>query len=75
MHSSTFEYLKPSKEQLAEMAFMRKAYADLYEELNKTPNGEYKVLAIRALEESAMWCNKGITRHSNGTPRDGATVG
>ncbi len=73
MHPSLFGYLKPSTEQLQRMEAVRQAYADLYAILNATPAGRYRSLAITALEESAMWANKGITRDSDGTPREGAT--
>lgn len=70
MHPTLFEYLKPTGMQMDNMAAVRKAYADLYEIINRrVPVGRYKSLMITSLEESAMWANKGITRDSDGTPR------
>lgn len=75
MHSTTFDYLKPSESQLKQMERVRAAYGVLAGAiLADVPEGRYRALAITALEESAMWANKGITRDSNGAPRDGATV-
>jgi hypothetical protein len=75
MHISTMQYLKPSPEQLETMANVRVAYAVMLDAIERQlPAGRYKALAITALEESAMWANKGITRDSDGTPRSGAVV-
>jgi hypothetical protein len=75
MHQSTFQYLAPSDEQKATMAKVRAAYEVIYAAVNaEVPDGRYKSLAITALEESAMWANKGVTRESDGTPRPGAVV-
>jgi hypothetical protein len=72
MHPSTFEYLKPSEDQIERMALMRQAYAKMMHMVTVTiPDGRYKALAITSLEESAMWANKGVTRDSDGTPRNG----
>lgn len=74
MHTSLFQYLKPSDAQIKDMAVLREAYLILYQAVNAMPAGRYKSLAITALEESAMWANKGVTRDSDGTPREGAVV-
>ncbi|MBC5825636.1 MAG: hypothetical protein GIX02_12605 [Candidatus Eremiobacteraeota bacterium] len=33
------------------------------------PAGRYRALALTALEESAMWANKGVIHDSDGGPR------
>jgi hypothetical protein len=70
MHPTTFEYLKPTDEQIDTLTILRanfKRTADLIESV--IPEGRYRRLAITALEEAAMWANKGVTRDSDGTPR------
>jgi hypothetical protein len=75
MHPSTFQYLKPSAQQLKLMEHLREEVAHLYAEIDKhMPEGRYKSLAITKLEECAMFVNKGITREGDGTPREGASV-
>ena len=74
MHESTMQYLAPTAEQKAKMAEVRSAYTGLMKTLDALPKSRYQSLALTALEESAMWANKGITRDSDGTPRDGAKV-
>lgn len=70
LHSSTFEYLKPTDDQLAKMAQVRqgaKAYGELLE--LSLPPGEDKDFILRAHRANAMWANVSITRHADGTPR------
>lgn len=70
MHSSTFEYLKPTDEQITQMALVREAariYCDILEE--QLPDGPDKTFIIRNHRSNAMWCNVAITRLSDGTPR------
>ena len=70
MHSSTFEYLKPTDEQIERMAVLRKAtaaYADMLIEV--LPDGADKTYILRKLRELAMWNNVAITREADGTPR------
>jgi hypothetical protein len=76
MRPSTFDYLSPSAEQIARMALMREAFAKMEDmiEVSVSP-GRYKALAITALEQSAMWANKGVVhatnRESNEAPEAG----
>jgi hypothetical protein len=71
MHPSIFEYLRPSPDQITCMNLMREAYAKMMDMVAvSVPDGRYKALAITSLEESAMWANKGVTRESDGTPRE-----
>ena len=53
MHPTTFEYLKPTDEQIDTLTILRanfKRTADLIESV--IPEGRYRRLAITALEES-----------------------
>jgi hypothetical protein len=70
MHPSTFEYLKPTDEQIAQMATVREAARVYSEILERTlPDGPDKTFVIRAHRSNAMWANVAITRHADGTPR------
>ncbi len=71
LHSSTFEYLKPSEAQYNTMGDARAAahgYARALEAL--LPDGPDKTYCLRKLREIAMWANIAITRHADGAPRD-----
>lgn len=71
LHPTTYEYLKPTDEQVRLMAKARaatRAYSDLLEEL--LPNGSDKVYVLRRVRENAMWVNVAITRYADGTPRE-----
>ena len=71
MHESLFGYLDPTADQKLIMNGLREAYAELLAQLEEAvPDSAYKMLAVRALEESAMWSMKGITRDSDGGPRE-----
>jgi hypothetical protein len=70
MHPSTYEYLKPTDEQMAQMARVRaaaKAYSEILEK--ELPDGPDKTFVIRAHRSNAMWANIAITRLPDGTPR------
>ena len=71
MHSSTYEYLKPTDEQLAAMAKIREA-AKVYGEALEAalPDGPDKTFVIRGHRSNAMWANVAITRLPDGTPRE-----
>lgn len=70
MHPSTFEYLKPTEEQIEAMAIVRKAAAEYCKVLEDTlPPGPDTTFIIRAHRSNAMWANVAITRHADGTPR------
>lgn len=70
MHSSTYEYLKPTDEQMAQMAKVREA-AKVYGEALEAnlPDGPDKTFVIRGHRSNAMWANVAITRQPDGTPR------
>lgn len=67
---STFEYLKPTDEQMAHMNTCRTASRDYAAILERhIPEGPDKTYALRKLRELAMWVNVAITRHPDGAPR------
>ena len=70
MHIGTFDYLKPTDEQLAKMTSARQAasdYAVAMEQL--VPDGPDKTYLLRKFREVAMWANIAITRQPDGSPR------
>jgi hypothetical protein len=70
MHESTYEYLKPTDEQIRKMARARaaaKEYNDVLEA--ELPEGPDKTFVLRAHRSNAMWCNVAITRLPDGMPR------
>ena len=70
LHNSTFDYLKPTGDQMSDMADMRaaaKQYADAIE--GTLLNLADKTYALRKLREVAMWVNVAITRQPDGSPR------
>jgi hypothetical protein len=70
MHSSTFEYLKPTEDQMKDMARCREAAAKFETALTETvPDGPDKTYLLRKLREVAMWANIAITRQPDGSPR------
>jgi hypothetical protein len=71
LHPSTFEYLKPTDEQVERMNRVRaaaKAYADILDA--ELPPGPDKTFVLRAHRSNAMWANVAITRQPDGTPRE-----
>jgi hypothetical protein len=70
MHASTYEYLKPTDEQIERMARVRaaaKAYGEVLD--RELPDGPDKTFTIRNHRHTAMWANVAITRQADGTPR------
>ena len=71
MHASTYEFLKPTDEQIERMTQVRaaaKAYSDVLEQM--LPDGPDKDHAIRGHRQNAMWANIAITRLPDGAPRE-----
>lgn len=71
MHPSTYEYLKPTEDQIERMARVRaaaKVYGDIL--ADELPDGPDKTFVIRSHRSNAMWCNVAITRHPDGAPRE-----
>lgn len=70
LHSSTFQYLEPTNEQVNAMAFLRAAAAEYAEVIDmRVPDGADKTWMLRQLRTIAMWANVAVTREANGTPR------
>ena len=70
LHPSTFEYLKPTDQQIADMNHIRLAAAEYCRMLeNILPEGPDKTFIIRNHRSNAMWSNVAITRLPDGTPR------
>ncbi len=70
MHDSTYDYLKPTDDQLATMAILREAaqtYGRILE--HALPDGPDKTYVIRQHRANAMWVNVALTRHPDGSPR------
>ncbi len=71
IHPSTFEYLKPTDEQIEAMSKSRIACANCAIELQLVvPEGPDKTYLLRKLREVSMWANIAITRQADGTPRE-----
>lgn len=70
MHTTTFEYLKPTEEQIDQMQACREA-AKVYADTLQTaiPDGPDKTYLMRKFREVAMWANIAITRQPDGAPR------
>lgn len=70
LHASTFEYLKPSDEQMETMNAMREASKEYAMRIDAlVPDGADKTYILRKLRELSMWANVAITREANGEPR------
>ena len=70
LHTSTFEYLKPTDSQMRDMAFVRGAFAEFTNAIDAhIPEGPDKTYLMRQLRDCAMWANIAITRNPDGSPR------
>lgn len=70
LHDSTFEYLKPTEDQIEQMAKARSATAQYANALLEVlPDGLDKTYLLRKVREVGMWANVAITREADGTPR------
>jgi hypothetical protein len=70
LHYSTYEYLRPTEEQIFTMSLLRTAarqYSDMLEEF--LPDGPDKTFILRAHRANAMWVNIAVTRNADGSPR------
>ena len=70
MHVSTFDNLKPTDDQLADLSGCReraRVYADYIDEY--VPNGPDKTYLLRKFREVAMWVDIAITRNPDGSPK------
>lgn len=71
MHPATFDYLKPTEEQIETMDRLRaaaKLYCDALERW--LPDGPDKTFIIRQHRSTAMWANIAVTRQPDGAPRE-----
>jgi hypothetical protein len=71
LHPSTFEYLRPTEAQMADMAVLRaaaKVYAEVLDQI--LPEGPDKTFVLRAHRSNAMWANVAVTRAPDGTPHE-----
>lgn len=59
----SFQYIKPTEEQIASMQFFRDKYEDLAEHLEVLAPSRGLSLALTKLEESSFWLNKSITKN------------
>lgn len=74
LHESTFEYLKPTPEQVSTMGTVRALFKAFAEQLDSLlPNGTDKAFVMRDIRTAAMWANVTITRYEDGTPREDAS--
>jgi tRNA U34 5-methylaminomethyl-2-thiouridine-forming methyltransferase MnmC len=70
LHVSTFEYLKPTPQQMEVMTELRQQFSDFASMLDRViPGGPDKTYLLRKLREVAMWANIAITRNPDGSPR------
>ncbi len=70
LHKSTFEYLKPTDDQIVTMNTARSAVANCAAELEACiPDGADKTYLLRKLREVGMWANVAITRNADGSPQ------
>jgi hypothetical protein len=70
LHHSTYEYLKPTDEQVETMSRVgaaAKAFSDVLDA--ELPDGPDKTYLIRQHRQTAMWANVAITRQPDGAPR------
>lgn len=71
LHPSTFEYLKPTDQQLEIMDVVREAFKKLSTVLeDELPEGPDKTYILRKLRETGMWANVTVTRQPDGSPRN-----
>ena len=70
MDATTYDYLKPTDEQVARMQRVReaaKAFSNVLEQ--ELPDGPDKTFVIRNHRTTGMWANVAITRQPDGSPR------
>lgn len=69
MHPTTFQYLKPTDEQVERMGKLRDAAAVYAAALEAyLPDGPDKTWCLRNHRTTAMWGNVAVTRKADGTP-------
>lgn len=70
LHPTTFEYLKPTDDQVQTMGATREAFKVFTATIDKfIPEGPDKTYLMRQLRDCAVWANIAITRNPDGSPR------
>ena len=70
MDTTTYNYIKPTDEQVARMERVREAAKAFSEVLERElPDGPDKTFVIRNHRTTGMWANVSITRQPDGSPR------
>lgn len=70
LHPTTFNYLKPTIEQIDRMQGLRELtseYANKVDDL--LDDGPDKTYIMRKIREVGMWINVSVTRNADGSPR------
>ena len=70
LHTSTFDYLKPTDAQKATMNDLRQRASVYAQAVDAAlPDGPDKTFLLRQFREVAMWVNIAVTRNADGSPR------
>lgn len=70
LHHETFNYQKPTEDQINKMQHVRDAAFSFTQILEaNVPDGPDKTYLIRKFREVAMWANVAITKQPDGSPR------
>ena len=70
MHATTYDYAKPTDEQVERMQRVREAAKAFSEVLERElPDGPDKTWVIRNHRTTGMWANVAITRQPDGAQR------
>ncbi len=74
LHSSTFEYLKPTDGQKDVMDYLREVAAKYASTIDQAlDDGADKTYILRRIRETAMWINVALVRNADGSPRSAQT--
>lgn len=60
---TTFQYIKPTDDQIAVMQQFRDQYETLANSIKVLPSSRGIALALTKLEESGMWLNKALSNN------------
>jgi hypothetical protein len=70
LHTSTFDYLKPTDSQVDVINHLRTITADYARLIDQAlDDGPDKTYILRRIRETAMWINVALTRNADGSPR------
>jgi len=60
----SYQYIKPSEEQIAQMQVFRDAFSQLHADIEKyVPASRGRSSCFTKLEEASFWLNKAITKN------------